>query len=168
MNIIPLFQSLVNHLSKILINNQFLHELKYSISNSTTELNLDILNQILEYLDLEYKNSKDRKDKYYVQQTRQRTSITSLGLLTFNKNYYKSTKKIDVKYKYYRYLEDYLGISKWAKMTLVTEALLINNVLNNSYTWSSNNSIPNYIITIRTISSKIKSINYTNKKKRNT
>lgn len=90
MNIIPLFQSLVNHLSKILINNQFLHELKYSISNSTTELNLDILNQILEYLDLEYKNSKDRKDKYYVQQTRQRTSITSLGLLTFNKNYYKS------------------------------------------------------------------------------
>lgn len=145
MNIIPLFQSLVNHLSKILINNQFLHEPKHSISNSTTELNLDILNQILEHLDLEYKNSKDRKHKYYVQQTRQRTSITSLDLLTFNKTYYKSKKKIDGKYKYYRYLEDYLGSSKWAKMTLAAEDLLINNVLNNGYTWSSNNSIPNYI-----------------------
>lgn len=58
MNIKPLFQTLVNHLSRILINNQFLHETKNSISNSTTELNLNILNQILECLDLEYKKYK--------------------------------------------------------------------------------------------------------------
>ena len=82
MNIISLFQSLVNHLSNILENNLFLHELEHNISNSTIELNLDILKQILEYLDLEYKNSKERKDKYYVQQTRERTLITSLGLLS--------------------------------------------------------------------------------------
>ena len=81
MNIISLFQSLVNHLSNILENNLFLHELEHNIFNSTNELNLDILKQILEYLDLEYKNSKKRKDKYYVQQTRERTLITSLGLL---------------------------------------------------------------------------------------
>ena len=85
MNIISLFQSLVNHLSNILENNLFLHELEHNISNSTNELNLDILKQILEYLDLEYKNSKERKSLYYVQQTRERTLITSLGLLTFNK-----------------------------------------------------------------------------------
>lgn len=103
MNIIPLFQSLVNHLSKILVNNQFLHEIEHNISDSTTELNLDILKQILEYLDLEYKNSKERKDKYYVQQTRERTLITSLGLLTFNKTYYKSKKKVNGKYEYYSY-----------------------------------------------------------------
>ena len=56
-------------------------------------------------LDLEYKNSKERKDKYYVQQTRERTLITSLGLITFNKTYYKSKNKIDGKYEYYSYLE---------------------------------------------------------------
>ena len=89
MNIISLFQSLVNHLSNILENNLFLHELEHNIFNSTNELNLDILKQILEYLDLEYKNSKKIKDKYYVQQTRVRTLITSLGLLTFNKTYYR-------------------------------------------------------------------------------
>lgn len=160
MNIIPLFQSFVNHLSKILINNQFLHELEHSIYNSTTELNLDILKQILEYLDLEYKNSKERKDKYYVQQTRERTLITSLGLLTFNKTYYKSKNKINGKYEYYSYLEDYLGIAKWSKMTLAAEVLLINNALDNGYAWSSNNSIPDYIISRQTISSKIQSINY--------
>lgn len=160
MNIIPLFQSFVNHLSKILENNLFLHELEYNISNSTTELNLDILKQILEYLDLKYKNSKERKDKYYVQQTRERTLMTSLGLLTFNKTYYKSKNKINGKYEYYSYLEDYLGIAKWAKMTLAAEVILINNALDNGYTWSGNNSIPNYIITRQTISSKIQNINY--------
>ena len=89
MNIIPLFQSFVNHLSNILVNNQFLHEIEHNILHSTNELNLDVLKQILEYLDLEYKNSKERKEKYYVQQTRERTLITSLGLLTFDKTYYK-------------------------------------------------------------------------------
>jgi len=160
MNIIPLFQSFVNHLSNILLNNQFLHELEHNISDSTNELNLDILKQILEYLDLEFKNSKERKKKYYVQQTRERTLITSLGLLTFNKTYYKSKNKVDGKYKYYSYLEDYLGIEKWAKMTLAAEVKLINNALDNGYSWSANNSIPNYIITRQTISTKIKNINY--------
>lgn len=160
MNIISLFQSLVNHLSSILEKNLFLHELEHNISNSTIELNLDILKQILEYLDLEYKNSKERKDKYYVQQTRERTLITSLGLLTFNKTYYKSKEKINGKYKYYSYLEDYLGIAKWAKLTLAAEVILINNALDNGYSWSANNSIPNYITTRQTISSKIQSINY--------
>lgn len=160
MNIISLFQSLVNHLSNILENNLFLHELEHNIFNSTNELNLDILKQILEYLDLEYKNSKKRKDKYYVQQTRERTLITSLGLLTFNKTYYKSKEKINGKYEYYSYLEDYLGIAKWAKMTLAAEVILINNALDNGYSWSANNSIPNYITTRQTISSKIQSINF--------
>ena len=158
MNVISLFQSLVNHLSNILENNLFLHELDHNISNSNNELNLDILKQILEYL--EYKNSKERKSLYYVQQTRERTLITSLGLLTFNKTYYKSKKIINGKYKYYSYLEDYLGIAKWAKMTLASEVILINNTLDSGYSWSANNSIPNYITARQTISSKIQSINY--------
>lgn len=160
MNIIPLFQSLVNHLSNILEKNLFLHELEHNISNSTNSLNLDILRKLLETLDLEYKNSKERKEKYYVQQTRERTLITSLGLVTFNKTYYKSKIKINGKYEYYSFLEDHLGVSKWAKMTLAAETKLINNALDNGHSWSGNNSIPNYIVSRQTISSKIKAINY--------
>ena len=160
MNILSLFQSFVNHLNNILIDNQYLHEIEHNIQKSTNILNLDTLKQILEFLDLEYKNSNERKEKYYVQQTRQRTLITSLGLLTFNKTYYKSKKKNNGKYEYYSFLEDYLGISKWSKMTLAAETQLINNALDNGYTWSANNSIPNYITTRQTISSKIQTINY--------
>ena len=160
MNIISLFNSFVNHLNQILDNNLFLHELEHNVSNSTYTLNLDILKYILEYLDLEYKNSKERKDKYYVQQTRKRTLITSLGLITFNKTYYKSKMKINGKYLYYSYLEDYLGISKWAKMSLSCEVNLINNALDNGMSWASINTIPNYEISRQTISTKIKNINY--------
>lgn len=160
MNIISLFNNFVNHLNNILDNNLFMYELEHNISNSTNTLNLDILRNILEYLDLEYKNSKERKDKYYVQQTRERTLITSLGLITFNKTYYKSKNKINGKYKYYSYLEDYLGIDKWAKMSLSCEVNLINNALDNGMTWASVNTIPNYSISRQTISTKIKNINF--------
>lgn len=160
MNIISLFNSFVNHLNSILDNNLFLYELEHNVSNSTNTLNLDILRNILEYLDLEYKNSKERKKKYYVQQTRERTLITSLGLITFNKTYYKSKNKINGKYVYYSYLEDCLGIDKWAKMSLSCEVNLINNALDNGMTWASVNTIPNYSISRQTISTKIKNINF--------
>ena len=160
MNIISLFNSFVNHLNNILDNNLFLHELENHISLSTNSLNLNILKEILEYLDFEYKNSKQRKELYYVQQTRPRTLITSLGLITFNKTYYKSKKKINGKYHYYSYLEDYLGIDKWAKLSLSCEVNLINNALDNGMSWASKNTIPNYIISRQTISTKIKNINY--------
>lgn len=160
MNMISLFNSFVNHLNKILVNNQFLHELEHNLSNSTNQLNLDVLKNILEYLDLEYKNSTERKDKYYVQQIRSRSLITSLGLITFNKTYYKSKEKVNGKYEYYSYLEDYLGIDKWAKLSLSAELNLINNALDNGYSWSCKNSIPNYIVSRQTISKKVKSINF--------
>ena len=160
MNIISLFNSFVNHLYQFLDNNLFLHELEHNISSSTNTLNLDILKNILESLDLQYKNSKERKDKYYVQQTRPRTLITSLGLITFNKTYYKSKKKINGKFEYYSYLEDYLGIDKWAKLSLSAEVNLINNSLDNGMSWACNNTIPNYIISRQTISHKIKNIKF--------
>ena len=86
--------------------------------------------------------------------------ITSLGIVTFNKTYYKSKVKINDKYQYYSYLEDYLGIDKWAKMSLSAEVNLINNALDNGMTWSAKNTIPNYEISRQTISTKIKNINY--------
>ena len=160
MNILSLFNSFVNHLNNILNNNLFLHELEHNVSNSTNQLNLDILKNILEHLDLEYKNSIERKQKYYVQQTRERTLITSLGIVSFNKTYYKSKNKVNGKYQYYSYLEDYLGIDKWAKMSLSAEVNLINDALDNGMSWASKNTIPNYEVSRQTISTKIKSINY--------
>ena len=72
------------------------------------------------------------KLKYYVKETRQRTLIISLGLLSFNKTYYVSKFKIDGNYQYYSYVEDYLGIDRWLRMSLSCEVKLINNALDNA------------------------------------
>lgn len=160
MNILPLFNSFVNHLGAFLDENIVLHKLESKITDSTNDLNLKILIDILEFLDLTYKESKQRKDKYYIHSVRERTLITSLGLVSFNKTYYRSKKKINRKYEFFSYLEDYLGIDKWAKMTLKAEVDLINNAVDNGMSWASNNSIPNYSVSRQTISKKIKNINY--------
>jgi hypothetical protein len=160
MNIISFFNSFVNHFNKICANNPFLHQLENEIVTSTNTLNLSTLKSILESIDLNYKYSTERKKKYNVQETRERTLITSLGLLTFNKTYYRSKNKVNGKYDYFNYLENYLGIDKWAKLTLRAEVNLINNALDNGYSWSSSNSIPNYIVSRQTISKKIKSIKH--------
>lgn len=131
MNIISLFNSFVNHFNNFLDNNISFHSLEDKIFSSTNSLNLDILANILESIDLDYKNSLKRKRIYYVQATRTRTLITSLGLITFNKTYYRSKNKVNGKYLFFSYLEDFLGVDKWAKMTLKAEVNLINNSLDN-------------------------------------
>ena len=160
MNILSLFQSFVNHFQGFLSDSISFHDLEDKISYSTNSLNINTLKDILESIDLEYKNSDERKAKYYVQSTRERTLITSLGLLTFNKTYYRSKKKENDKYIFYSYLEDYLGIDKWAKMTLKAETNLINNATENGMSWAARNTIPRYVITRQTISTKVKNINY--------
>ncbi len=160
MNIISLFQSFLNHFNEILEENLSFHALEDKIFNSTNELNLNTLKDILEYIDISYKLSEERKQVYYVQCTRSRTLITSLGLITFNKTYYKSKNKIDGKYQFFSYLEDYLGLDKWAKMTLKAETNLINNSIDNGCSWASIHTIPNHIVSRQAISTKIKNINY--------
>lgn len=160
MNILTLFNSFINHFSNILKDNISFHELESKIYNSTNELNLDILREILEFIDLDYKNSKERKLFYSVKETRKRSLITSLGIVYFNKTYYKSKNTINGKHYYFSYLEDYLGLDKWAKMTLKAEVNLINNALDNGMSWSGKNTIPNISVSRQTISKKIKSINH--------
>jgi len=156
MNILPLFNSFLYYFNDILKENIKLHDLESRIYNSTNTLNLNTLKDILEFIDLSYKHSKERKELYYVKDTRARTLVTSLGLVEFNKTYYRS--KVDN--KYFSYLEDYLSVDKWAKMTLKAEVNLINNSLDNGMSWASTNTIPNYSVSRQTISKKIKNINY--------
>ena len=161
MDILSLFQSFVNHFEGFLTDSISFHELELKIADSTNELNLDVLGNIIESIDLEYKNSKERKASWTVQETRPRSLITSLGVIYFNKTYYHSkVRKNNGKFDYYSYVEDYLGITSWTKMTLGAETKLINNALDNGMTWAAENTIPGYITTRQTISTKIKNINY--------
>ena len=77
MNIISLFQSLVNHLSNILENNLFLHELEHNIFNSTNELNLDILKNWPKAITIPYKVTKYLNKNYIFMINDVQTDISS-------------------------------------------------------------------------------------------
>src|SRR5574344_1054845 len=109
MNIVSLFDSFVKHISNFLGKNFNMFELEHHINDSTHILNLDILKNILESIDLDYKNSNDRKRLFYVQDTRIRKLITSLGEITFNMTYYKSKTKVNGKYLFYSFITDHLN-----------------------------------------------------------
>ena len=161
MNIISLFDSFVNYFSHFLSQDSIsLHDLEANIIDATHNLNLETLASILEYIDLNYKLSDERKLLFHVKETRTRTLITSLGLVTFNKTYYKSKSTVNGKHHYFSYIEDYLGVDKWAKMTLRAEVNIINNSLLVGMSWAANNTIPCTTISRQTISKKIKNINY--------
>lgn len=162
MNILSLFNSFANHFSHILGNNNpRIYELESLINNSTNNLNISILKSIIEGLDLDYKKSKERKGKYYVKETRKRTLITSLGIITFDKTYYVSKKPdSNGNYSYYSFIEDCLGLDKWAKMTDKAEVNLVNNSLKFGITEAGRNTIPNCVISRQAISSKIKKLQY--------
>ena len=155
MNILPLFQIYENLINNLLSSNPYFHELESKIIDIGDELTIDILREIIELIDITFKNSKERKDKYYVKATRQRTIITSIGLLTFTKTYYvdKLSKE------HFSFIEEVLGLPKWSKMTLCAEVALLKMSLDTNMEYASKNAIRNHCVTRQTISTKIKQLN---------
>ena len=81
------------------------------------------IKEFLEEMDLKFRNSPNRKDRYYVAYTGQRTIVTMYGEITYTRTLYKD--RIDG--SYYCYVDEKLGISKYIRYTndvacYVTEA----------------------------------------------
>lgn len=75
----------------------------------------------MNYFDEQFKNSKDRKLKYDIKETRKRTLITSVGVITIN-----STSYIDKKTKeYFVPLRDILHLKPYQRLTNEVEYQII-------------------------------------------
>jgi len=160
MNILPLIKIYENLINGVLSKNPYFYQLEDKINTIGDELTIDILREIIEFIDLSYKNSQERKDNYYVKKTMNRTLITEMGLLVFTKTYYQ-TKQADENGKYhcFSYIEEVLGLEKWAKMTLNAEVALINMATDVNMEYSSKKAIRNYEISRQTLSKKIRKLN---------
>lgn len=76
MNILPLIKNFLNDFNKNFENKTNLYELENYIVSKGDKLTENLLVTFIEGLDLEYKKSKERKEKYYVKETRNRTLLT--------------------------------------------------------------------------------------------
>jgi len=80
--------------------------------NYEAEIRKDI-KEYLEIMDLEFRNSPKRKDRYYVAYTGPRTIITMYGEITYIRTLYKDRHDGS----YYCYVDEKLGIGKYYRYT---------------------------------------------------
>ena len=160
MNILPLIAHYGQLINSLLSKNPYFHQIEERIGEIGDELTLDILRGIIESIDEEFKNSKERKANFYIQRYAKRTLITSLGIIEFTKTYYKSKEPVnDGKHLFFSYIEEVFGIEKWAKMTLSAEAQLIKVATETNMEYAAKNALRGVTVSRACISAKVKKLN---------
>lgn len=84
---------------------------------------------IFKLLDENYKNSTDRKSKYYIKSHMSRSIMTIFGEITFKRTFYES--KIDG--SSYCFLDRYLGLHKYDYFDPYIKSLIIHYASDNSF-----------------------------------
>ena len=152
MNILPLIKEFLNKFNKHFENKTNLYELENYIVSQGDDLTKDLLISFIEGIDLEYKHSLLRKEKYYVKETRCRTLLTSIGYIDINFTFYqdKITKKS------FCYIRDILNLKPYQRMTDNAEYCLVNYAKEDNMASAGRHAIRNTIISRSTVSKRIK------------
>ena len=77
------------------------------------DLSTDLIKEFIEAVNLEFKNSEKRKERFYINKSNvKRTIVTIFGEITFHRTLYQDTNE------YYNYIDDVLGLEAYKTMTL--------------------------------------------------
>lgn len=100
-----------------------------TLDNKLCEIALNSLKIIFESIDRGYKNSFERKHKYYIKAHSKRTIMTIFGELTYNKTVYSN------KYNEgsFCYLDEFLGLKKYDYFDPYIKSLVLEYASNNPY-----------------------------------
>ena len=99
MNIIPLINEITSTFNEKFKQNLTPLNLESKIRDVGDQFTLKLYEALLNNIDIQFKNSKERKQIYYVKETTKKTLITSIGSITVNSTaYYHKEKKKDLFY----------------------------------------------------------------------
>ena len=116
--------------SKLTTDNQVFNYISIldTLDNKICEIALKSLKTIIESIDRGYKNSHERKHKYYIKARCKRTIMTIFGEITYNKTIYSN------KYNEgsYCFIDEYLGLKKYDYFDPYIKATIIEYAANNS------------------------------------
>lgn len=152
MNILPLINDFLNNFNKNFENKTNLYELETYIVSQGDKLTKKLLIAFIEGIDLEYKFSKVRKEKYTVKETRNRILLTSIGYIDVKFTFYKDRQTK----KEFCYIRDVLGLKPYQRMTDTAEYKLVKYAMEDNMASSGRHAIRDTIISRTTVSRKIK------------
>ena len=152
MNIILVFNEILNDFNKIFNENLNFFTLESKIRECGDLFTVKLYEEFLNYFDKQFKNNKQRKQKYYIKQTRKKTLITSIGLISFNYTSYidKETKE------YFIPIRNILHLKPYQRLTNEAEYQLVKYAMNENMSQASKHALRNTIVSRSTVSKKIK------------
>jgi len=152
MNIIPIINDFTNSFNEIFKTSLSPLDLESKIRGAGDMFTLKLYESFLNYIDKKFKKSKERKNKYNVKETTQRTLITSIGTITVNSTAYydKETKERFV------LLREILHLKPYQRLTNEAEYQLIKYAMSENMSQAAKHALRNTIISRSTVSKKIK------------
>ena len=152
MKIIPLINEITNDFNETFKNNLTPLNLESKIRDIGDLFTLRLYESFLNFFDEQFKNKKERKEKYNIKETRKRTLITSVGVININ-----STSYIDKETKeYYVPLRDILHLKPYQRLTNEAEYQLVKYSMEENMSQASKHALRNTIVSRSTVSKKIK------------
>lgn len=154
MKIIPLINEITNSFNESFKNNLNPFNLESKIRNVGDLFTLKLYESFLNYLDEQFKKSKQRKLIYNIKETRNRTLITSIGVISINSTSYinKKTKERFV------LLREILNLKPYQRLTNEAEYQLIKYAMNENMSQSARHALRNTQVSRSTVSKKIKAL----------
>ena len=152
MKIITLINEITNDFNETFKNNLTPLNLESKIRDIGDLFTLRLYESFLNFFDEQFKNKKERKEKYNIKETRKRTLITSVGVININ-----STSYIDKETKeYYVPLRDILHLKPYQRLTNEAEYQLVKYSMEENMSQASKHALRNTIVSRSTVSKKIK------------
>src|SRR5574344_1651453 len=152
MKIIPLINEITNTFNEKFKENLNPLNLESKIRDVGDTFTLKLYESFLNYFDESYKKSKQRKKEFNIKETRQRSLITYVGLITIN-----STSYINKKAKErYIPLRDILHLKPYQRLTNEAEYQLIKYAMEENMSQAARHALRNTQISRSTVSKKIK------------
>lgn len=125
------------------------------IKNVGDTFTLKLYESFLNFIDDNFKKSKERKREYNIKETRKRTIITSIGYITINSTSYINK----ITGEYYVPLRDILHLKPYQRLTNEAEYQLIKYSMEQNMSQSARHALRNVIVSRSTVSKKIKVLN---------
>ena len=142
----------INTFNEILLNNLNYLNIESKIRDIGDNFTIDLYTTLINDIDEKFKNSKERKEKYNIKETRSKTLITSIGTLTIQCTSYvnKETKER------YVYLRDILDIKPYQRLTNEAEFQLVKYAMTENMSQSAKKALRNTLVSRSTVSKLIR------------
>jgi len=151
MKIIPLINEFTNTFNEIFSESITPLNIEQKIKNVGDTFTLKLYESFLNYIDEKFKYSKQRKANYNIKETRKKTLITSVGVITVN-----STSYVDKKTKErFVLLREILNIKPYQRLTNEAEYQLIKYAMAENMSQAACHALRNTQVSRSTVSKKI-------------